>query len=50
LHGLDALLSAETGMAIIVAHDPLHSVVMGAGRCLEEFAALKQVLITSNSH
>jgi rod shape-determining protein MreB len=48
LNGLDALLSAETGMAIIVAHDPLYSVVMGAGQCLEEFDALKQVLISSN--
>ena len=50
LNGLDVLLSAETGMPIIIAHNPLHSVVMGAGQCLEEFDALKQVLISSNSH
>ena len=50
LNGLDVLLSAETGMPIIIADNPLHSVVMGAGQCLEEFDALKQVLISSNSH
>jgi rod shape-determining protein MreB len=50
LHGLDARLSAETGMPIIIAHNPLHSVVIGSGQCLEEFEALKQVLISSNGH
>jgi len=50
LNGLDALLSAETGMPIVIAHNPLYSVVMGAGQCLEEFDALKEVLISSNRH
>jgi rod shape-determining protein MreB len=50
LHGLDARLSAETGMQIIIADDPLHSVVMGGGQCLEEFEALKQVLISSKGY
>ena len=49
LHGLDARLSAETGMPIVVASDPLHSVAIGSGQCLEEFEALKQVLIASSS-
>jgi rod shape-determining protein MreB len=48
LHGLDARLSAETGMPIIIAHNPLLSVVIGSGQCLEEFEALKQVLISSH--
>jgi rod shape-determining protein MreB len=48
LHGLDARLSAETGMPIIIANNPLHSVAIGSGQCLEEFEALKQVLISSS--
>ncbi len=47
LHGLDARLAAETGMPIIVADNPLHSVAVGAGQCLEEFDALKSVLMSS---
>jgi rod shape-determining protein MreB and related proteins len=50
LHGLDARLAAETGMPIIIANNPLHSVAIGSGQCLEEFEALKQVLISSNGH
>ena len=49
LHGLDARLAAETGMPIIIANNPLHSVAIGAGQCLEEFDALKSVLMSSNS-
>jgi rod shape-determining protein MreB len=49
LHGLDARLSAETGMPIVVARNPLHSVAIGSGQCLEEFEALKQVLLSSSS-
>ncbi|MBV9254347.1 MAG: rod shape-determining protein, partial [Actinobacteria bacterium] len=48
LHGLDARLSAETGMPIVIANNPLHSVAIGSGQCLEEFEALKQVLISSS--
>ncbi|HWW54686.1 MAG TPA: rod shape-determining protein [Acidimicrobiales bacterium] len=48
LHGLDARLSAETGMPILIANNPLHSVAIGSGQCLEEFEALKQVLISSS--
>jgi rod shape-determining protein MreB len=50
LHGLDARLSSETGMPIVIARNPLHSVAIGAGQCLEEFDALKQVLISSSGH
>ena len=48
LHGLNARISAETGMPIVVTKDPLHSVAIGSGQCLEEFDALKQVLISSS--
>ena len=50
LHGLDSRLSAETGMPIIIAKNPLHSVVIGSGQCLEEFPALKDVLFSSPEH
>lgn len=47
LRGLDQRLASETGMPIIVANNPLYSVALGSGMCLEEFEALKQVLISS---
>jgi rod shape-determining protein MreB len=47
LHGLDARLSAETGMPIVIAKNPLHCVAIGGGLYLEEFAALKDVLDAS---
>jgi rod shape-determining protein MreB len=37
LHGLDQLLSRETGVAVQIAEDPLSCVVLGTGRALEEF-------------
>jgi rod shape-determining protein MreB len=46
LRGLDELIRHETGMPVHVAEDPLSSVAMGAGRCVEEFEALQQVLVT----
>ena len=46
LHGLDTRLQSETGMPIVVAEDPLNSVAIGSGQCLEEFEALNQVLIS----
>ena len=49
LHGLDTRLQSDTGMPIVVAKDPLNSVAIGSGQCLEEFEALKQVLISSSS-
>ncbi len=48
LHGLNARLAAETGMPIVIAKDPLHSVAIGGGQCLEEFEALKDVLMSSS--
>jgi rod shape-determining protein MreB len=46
LGGLDERLRHETGMPVHIAQDPLDSVVLGTGRCVEEFEALKQVLIS----
>ena len=48
LRGLDERLRHETGMPVHVAEDPLHSVALGAGKCVEEFEALQQVLVTEN--
>jgi rod shape-determining protein MreB len=45
LRGLDERLRHETGMPVHVADSPLTSVAMGAGRCVEEFEALRQILI-----
>ena len=47
LAGMADRLRHETGMPIIVADDPLLSVARGAGRCLEEFDALRRVLVSS---
>jgi rod shape-determining protein MreB len=44
LKGLDERLHHETGMPIVVAENPLYSVVIGSGQSLEEFEALKGVL------
>lgn len=46
LRGLDERLRDETGMPIHITDNPLHSVAMGSGKCVEEFEALKQVLIS----
>lgn len=48
LTGLDKRIFQETGMPIIVADNPLDCVVNGSGQTLEEFDALKQVLISSS--
>ncbi|HSN11629.1 MAG TPA: rod shape-determining protein, partial [Propionibacteriaceae bacterium] len=46
LHGLDERLRHETGMPIVIADDPLDCVALGSGKCVEEFEALQQVLIS----
>jgi rod shape-determining protein MreB len=48
LKGMDERLKHETGMPIHVADNPLSCVVIGSGKCLEEFEVLKRVLISSN--
>jgi rod shape-determining protein MreB len=50
LRGLDERLRHETGMPIHLADNPLHSVAIGSGKCVEEFEALQQVLISEPRH
>ncbi len=50
LGGLDERLRHETGMPIHVTEYPLDSVALGAGRCVEEFEALQQVLVSEPRH
>ncbi|GAB3997280.1 rod shape-determining protein [Nocardioides marmoraquaticus] len=45
LLGLDERIRHETGMPVHIAADPLTSVAHGAGKCIEEFEALQQVLV-----
>jgi rod shape-determining protein MreB len=47
LRGLDERLKHETGIPIHLAENPLASVVLGSGKCLEEFETLKKVMISS---
>ncbi|MFP5331957.1 MAG: rod shape-determining protein [Acidimicrobiia bacterium] len=48
LAGLDQRLANETGMPIVTAAKPLQSVVVGSGKCLEEFETLHTVLVSSS--
>ena len=48
LKSLDHRLNYETHMPVMVAERPLQSVVIGSGKCLEEFEVLNSVLDTSN--
>jgi rod shape-determining protein MreB and related proteins len=47
LRGIDERLKHETGMPIHIAEDPLYAIAVGSGKCLEEFEALRRVLISS---
>jgi len=43
LKNLDLRLKNETGLSVLLAKDPLSSVVLGAGRMLSDMALLKRV-------
>jgi rod shape-determining protein MreB len=43
LRGLDGLLREETGLPIIVAEDPLFSVVRGVSRLLDDMELLEKI-------
>ncbi|HSW61508.1 MAG TPA: rod shape-determining protein, partial [bacterium] len=43
LKNLDILLREETNLPVIIADDPLKSVVMGTGKILENIALLKTI-------
>lgn len=45
LRNLDKRLSKETGLPIIIADDPLSSVVLGSGSALDNIDILKEVMI-----
>ncbi len=45
LRGLDQRLREETGMPVNIADSPLDSVVLGTGKCVEDFDTLRQVLV-----
>jgi rod shape-determining protein MreB len=47
LRGLDVRIANETGTPVVTADRPLHSVVLGSGRCLEDFDILQDVLTTT---
>ncbi|MDE2127065.1 MAG: rod shape-determining protein [Armatimonadetes bacterium] len=42
LRGLDNLLSAATGIPVVVAEDPLSCVAIGTGRALDEMPAIRE--------
>ncbi len=46
LINLDKRLNKETGLPIIIADDPLSSVVLGSGQALEDIDVLKEVMIS----
>ncbi len=48
LRGLDERMRHELGVPARVAEDPLRSVALGAGRCVEEFSALERVLVSDH--
>jgi rod shape-determining protein MreB len=45
LRGLDLRIRDETGMPVHIADSPLESVVLGTGKCVEDFDTLRQVLV-----
>jgi len=46
LRNLDKRLNKETGLPIIIAEDPLSSVVLGSGKALENISVLKEIMIS----
>jgi len=46
LRGLDDRLREETGLPVHLADDPLQSVALGVGKCVEDFDDLGQILLT----
>jgi rod shape-determining protein MreB and related proteins len=50
LRRLDDRICAETGMPVIIAANPLDCVVLGAGRCVDEFEALQSVFASHNPY
>lgn len=49
IRDLDKLLSAKTGMPVLIADNPLDCVVKGAGKTLEEIEKLRSILIKNKT-
>lgn len=47
LRNIDNLLRKETGLPVVIAEDPLSSVVLGSGKILDELELLRRVAISS---
>jgi len=47
LRNIDELLRKETGLPVVIADDPLSSVVLGSGKILDELELLRRVSISS---
>ncbi|MGC1209491.1 MAG: rod shape-determining protein, partial [Ornithinimicrobium sp.] len=47
LLGLGTRLQRELGLDVRVAPEPRHAVIRGAGACVDDFAALRRVLVTA---
>jgi rod shape-determining protein MreB len=45
LKNLELLLREETGLPISISEDPLSTVVLGAGKALDDLSFLKQAII-----
>lgn len=45
LRGLDRRISEETALPVYLVDGPLECVVLGAGKCLEQFDALKDLFM-----
>jgi rod shape-determining protein MreB and related proteins len=45
LKGLNVLLSEQTGLPITITEDPLSTVVLGSGKCLDNLNLLREVMI-----
>ena len=45
LKGLNVLLAEQTGLPITITEDPLSTVVLGSGKCLDNLDLLREVMI-----
>jgi rod shape-determining protein MreB len=50
LRGLVDRFHEDTGMPVRLAPEPLQAVAEGSGKCLEEFEALRRVLVSTSRH
>ncbi len=50
LRGLDERLRHETGIPVRIADNPSDCVALGTGRCVEDFQALKSVLLAESRY